>query len=164
MSTGTKSRIGLSVNLSYCPWTARLMSSADSSGMSVAMTAVGVFAGGARGPRTPRTSPQGVIAVALRSILPAVPIRATSSRWVREGSIPGEGTGYGPVKTGSRIGLISIGIVLAVVGAILRFAMSSVHSSELDIHKVGDPLLLVGVIVVIVVLAMNRRRRGATRR
>jgi hypothetical protein len=62
--------------------------------------------------------------------------------------------------------LISIGIVLAVVGAILRFA-TSVHSSELNIHKVGDPLLLVGVIVVIVVLAIEppqARRDQATAR
>jgi uncharacterized membrane protein len=67
------------------------------------------------------------------------------------------------VKTGSRIGLIAVGIVLAVVGVILRFA-TSVRSSGFNVHKVGDALLLVGGIVVIVVLAMTSRRRGATGR
>jgi uncharacterized membrane protein len=67
------------------------------------------------------------------------------------------------VETGSRIGLIAVGIVLAVVGVILRFA-TSVRSSGFNVHKVGDALLLVGGIVVIVVLAMTSRRRGATGR
>jgi uncharacterized membrane protein YidH (DUF202 family) len=65
--------------------------------------------------------------------------------------------------TRSRIGLIAVGIMLAVVGVILRFA-TSVHSSGFNVHKVGDALLLVGVVVVIVVLAMSSRKRGATRR
>jgi hypothetical protein len=47
------------------------------------------------------------------------------------------------VKTESWIGLVADGIVLAVVGAILRFATSA-HSSGFNIHKVGDALLLVG--------------------
>ena len=71
--------------------------------------------------------------------------------------------GCGSVKTRSGIWLIAIGIVLAVVGVILRFA-TSVHSSGFNLHKVGDALLLVGVIVVIVVVAMSSRRRAATRR
>lgn len=67
------------------------------------------------------------------------------------------------MKTESRVGLIAIGVVLAVVGAILRFA-TSVHSSGFNIHKVGDALLLIGVVVVVVVLAMAGLRRGAARR
>jgi uncharacterized membrane protein len=67
------------------------------------------------------------------------------------------------VKTRSGIGLLAIGIVLAVVGVILRFA-TSVQSSGFNIHKIGDALLLVGVVVVIVAVAMSSRRRGATRR
>lgn len=67
------------------------------------------------------------------------------------------------MKTESRIGLIAVGIVLAVVGAILRFA-TSVHSSGFNVHKVGDALLLIGVVVVIVVVAMYGWGRGATRR
>lgn len=77
--------------------------------------------------------------------------------------MPREALGYRSVKTESRIGLIAVGIVLAVVGAILRFA-TSVHSSGFNVHKVGDALLLIGVVVVIVVVAMYGWGRGATRR
>lgn len=67
------------------------------------------------------------------------------------------------MKTESRIGLIVSGIALVVAGAILRF-VTSVHSSGFNIHKVGDALVLIGVVVVVVVLAVSGRRRGATRR
>lgn len=52
------------------------------------------------------------------------------------------------------------GVVLLVIGLVLRLA-TSVHSSGFNIHKVGDALLLIGVIVVvwsIVVLARGRAR------
>jgi uncharacterized membrane protein YidH (DUF202 family) len=62
--------------------------------------------------------------------------------------------------TRSRIGLIAVGIMLPVVGVILRFA-TSVHSSGFNVHKVGDALLLVGVIVIVVVAMSSRRRDWA---
>jgi uncharacterized membrane protein YvlD (DUF360 family) len=58
---------------------------------------------------------------------------------------------------------MSFGIVLVVVGAILRLA-TSVHSSGFNIHKVGDVLLLVGVLLVLVslLIAAAARRRSST--
>jgi uncharacterized membrane protein YidH (DUF202 family) len=48
----------------------------------------------------------------------------------------------------SGIGLTAFGIVLVAIGAILKFAVS-VHTSGFNIHKVGDILLLVGILLVI---------------
>jgi uncharacterized membrane protein YidH (DUF202 family) len=65
----------------------------------------------------------------------------------------------------SGIGLTSFGIVMVVVGAILRFA-TSVHTSGFNIHKVGDILLLVGILLVILsvgIIAMGARSRSTTR-
>ena len=65
----------------------------------------------------------------------------------------------------SGIGLTSFGMVLVVVGAILRFA-TSVQTSGFNIHKVGDIFLLVGILMVIlslVIIAMGSRRRVVTR-
>jgi len=65
----------------------------------------------------------------------------------------------------SGIGLTSFGMVLVVVGAILRFA-TSVQTSGFNIHKVGDIFLLVGILMVIlslVIIAMSSRRRVVTR-
>ncbi len=65
----------------------------------------------------------------------------------------------------SGTGLMAFGIVLAVVGAVLRFA-TSVHSSGFNVHKVGDILLVVGVLVVIlslIIITMGARRRSTTR-
>lgn len=65
----------------------------------------------------------------------------------------------------SGIGLTTFGFVLVVIGAILRFAVT-VHTSGFNIHKVGDILLLVGVLLVIVslaVIAMGARSRSTTR-
>jgi uncharacterized membrane protein YidH (DUF202 family) len=65
----------------------------------------------------------------------------------------------------SGIGLTSFGVVMVVVGAILKFAVS-VHTSGFNIHKVGDILLLVGVLLVIlsiVIMAMGARSRTTTR-
>jgi uncharacterized membrane protein YidH (DUF202 family) len=65
----------------------------------------------------------------------------------------------------SGIGLTSLGIVLVVVGAILRLAIT-VHSSGFNVHKVGDVLLVVGILLVIASLlgmARGARSRSATR-
>jgi uncharacterized membrane protein YidH (DUF202 family) len=63
------------------------------------------------------------------------------------------------------MGLIGFGIVLVVVGAIMRFAVS-VHTSGFNIHKAGDILLLVGallVILAVVMLTLGARSRSTTR-
>jgi uncharacterized membrane protein YidH (DUF202 family) len=65
----------------------------------------------------------------------------------------------------SGVGLTAFGMVLVVVGAILRFA-TSVQTSGFNIHKVGDIFLLVGILMVIlsmVIIAMGSRRRVVTR-
>jgi len=62
-------------------------------------------------------------------------------------------------------GLIGLAVVLVVIGAIMRFAVS-VTTSGFNIHKVGDILLLVGIILAIVSIAlvvMSSRRRVTTR-
>jgi hypothetical protein len=64
----------------------------------------------------------------------------------------------------SGIGLLSLGIVLGIVGAILRFAVS-VHTSGFNIHKIGDILLLGGIVafvVGLVLLAMAARGGSAS--
>lgn len=65
----------------------------------------------------------------------------------------------------SGIGLTSFGIVLAIVGAILRLAVT-VHTSGFNIHKVGDILIFAGIALVILsvlVIAMGARSRSTTR-
>lgn len=65
----------------------------------------------------------------------------------------------------SGIGLTGFGVVLVVVGAILRFA-TTVTTSGFNIQKIGDILLLVGIILVIVslgIIAMGSRTRTTTR-
>lgn len=65
----------------------------------------------------------------------------------------------------SGIGLTAFGIVLLVIGAILKFAVT-VHTSGFNIHKVGDILLLVGVLLVILslaIIAMGAKSRSTTR-
>ena len=62
-------------------------------------------------------------------------------------------------------GLMGLSVVLIVVGAILRFAVS-VTTSGFNIHKVGDILLLVGIILAIlsiVLIVMGSRRRVISR-
>jgi uncharacterized membrane protein YidH (DUF202 family) len=62
-------------------------------------------------------------------------------------------------------GLIGFAVVLVVIGAIMRFAVT-VTTSGFNIHKVGDILLLVGIILAIVSIAlivMSSRRRVTTR-
>jgi Domain of unknown function (DUF6458) len=63
------------------------------------------------------------------------------------------------------IGLMALGIVLVVVGAIMRFAVSA-HTSGFDIHKAGVILLLVGIgvfVVSLLILALGGRSRSTTR-
>ncbi|MGH3405731.1 MAG: DUF6458 family protein [Streptosporangiaceae bacterium] len=65
----------------------------------------------------------------------------------------------------SGIGLTGFGVVLVVIGAILRFAVT-VNTSGFNIHKIGDILLLVGIVLVIVslaIIAMGSRTRTTTR-
>jgi uncharacterized membrane protein YidH (DUF202 family) len=65
----------------------------------------------------------------------------------------------------SGIGLTGFGVVLVVIGAILRFAVT-VHTSGFNVHKIGDILLLVGIVLVIVslaIIAMGSRTRTTTR-
>ena len=60
---------------------------------------------------------------------------------------------------------MGLAVVLVVVGAIMRFAVT-VTTSGFNIHKVGDILLVVGVllaIVSLVLLIMGSRRRVTTR-
>lgn len=62
-------------------------------------------------------------------------------------------------------GLLGLAVVLVVIGAILRFAVT-VTTSGFNIHKIGDILLLVGIILAIVsiaLVAMGSRRRITTR-
>jgi hypothetical protein len=62
-------------------------------------------------------------------------------------------------------GLIGLAVVLVVIGAILRFAVT-VTTSGFNIHKVGDILLVVGIILAVLsitLIAMSSRRRVTTR-
>jgi protein-S-isoprenylcysteine O-methyltransferase Ste14 len=62
-------------------------------------------------------------------------------------------------------GLMGLAVVLVVVGAIMRFAVS-VHTSGFNIHKIGDILLIVGIVLFllsILVLVLGSRRRTTTR-
>lgn len=62
-------------------------------------------------------------------------------------------------------GLLGLAVVLIVIGAILRFAVT-VTTSGFNIHKVGDILLVVGIILAvlcIVLLVMSSRRRTTSR-
>lgn len=62
-------------------------------------------------------------------------------------------------------GLMGLAVVLVVIGAIMRFAVT-VSTSGFNIHKIGDILLLVGIILAILsmlLLVMGSRRRVITR-
>jgi uncharacterized membrane protein YgdD (TMEM256/DUF423 family) len=63
------------------------------------------------------------------------------------------------------MGIMALGIVLVVVGAIMRYAVSA-KTSGFDIHQAGVILLLVGIAVFIVsllVLVLGGRSRSTTR-
>jgi uncharacterized membrane protein YidH (DUF202 family) len=69
------------------------------------------------------------------------------------------------VNRNSGIGLMVLGIVLVVIGAIMRYAVSA-KTSGFDIHKTGIILLLVGIgvfVVSLVILALGGRTRSTTR-
>jgi hypothetical protein len=61
---------------------------------------------------------------------------------------------------------IGTGIFLVAVGAILRYAVT-IHTTGVDLHTVGDILMIVGIIGVVASLffwsswgGFNARRRG----
>ena len=65
----------------------------------------------------------------------------------------------------SGMGLMALGIVLVVVGAIMRFAISA-KTSGFNIHTAGVILLLVGIgvfVISLIVLALGNRSRTTTR-
>jgi hypothetical protein len=65
----------------------------------------------------------------------------------------------------SGMGLMAFGIVLVVVGAIMRFAVS-VKTSGFNIHTAGVILLLVGIgvfVISVLVLVLGGRSRSTTR-
>jgi uncharacterized membrane protein YidH (DUF202 family) len=69
------------------------------------------------------------------------------------------------MNTTSGIGLMAFGIVMVVVGAIMRFAVSAT-TSGFDIRKTGVILLLVGIgvfVISLLVLALGGRSRSTTR-
>ena len=65
----------------------------------------------------------------------------------------------------SGIGLTTFGIVLVVVGAIMRFAISA-HAAGFNIHTAGVILLLVGiglVVLSLLILVLGGRSHSTTR-
>jgi hypothetical protein len=65
----------------------------------------------------------------------------------------------------SGIGLMAFGIVLVVVGAIMKFAVSA-KTSGFSINKAGLILLLVGIgvfVLSLVMLVLGGRSRSTTR-
>lgn len=69
--------------------------------------------------------------------------------------------------TTSGTGLMGFGGVLAVVGAILRFALFTTTTHGFDVQTVGVILLIAGIVIfvagLLVVAAGTRRRRTAIR-
>ncbi len=60
---------------------------------------------------------------------------------------------------------MGLAVVLVVIGAIMRFAVT-VTTSGFNVHKVGDILLLVGIVLAVLSVAlivMSSRRRVTTR-
>ena len=65
----------------------------------------------------------------------------------------------------SGIGLTTFGIVLVIVGAIMRFAISA-HAAGFNIHTAGVILLLVGigmVVLSLIILVLGGKSRSTTR-
>jgi Domain of unknown function (DUF6458) len=68
------------------------------------------------------------------------------------------------MNRGTGTGLLALGIVLVVVGAIMRYAVTAT-TSGFNIHQAGVILLLVGIGVVILsalALALGGRSRSTT--
>jgi uncharacterized membrane protein YeaQ/YmgE (transglycosylase-associated protein family) len=64
----------------------------------------------------------------------------------------------------SGMGLLVLGIVLGIVGAIMRYAVS-VHTTGFNIHMAGVILLVVGIgaaVVGLVLLTLGGRSRSVT--
>ena len=62
------------------------------------------------------------------------------------------------------MGLLVFGIVLGIVGAIMRFAVT-VHTSGFNIHEAGVILLVVGIVAAVVglvLLTLGGRSRSIT--
>lgn len=63
------------------------------------------------------------------------------------------------------MGIMAFGIVLVVVGAIMRFAVSA-KTSGFDIHQAGVILLLVGIgvfVISLLILTLGGRSRSTMR-
>jgi len=69
------------------------------------------------------------------------------------------------MNRGTGSGLIGLGVVLSVVGAIMRYAVTA-DTSGFDLFTAGGILLLVGILAVIVgiTLVVMGGRRSATER
>ena len=68
------------------------------------------------------------------------------------------------MNKGTGMGLLVFGIVIGVVGAIMRFAVK-VHTTGFNIHTAGVILLVVGIgcaVVGLVLLLMSGRSRSVT--
>jgi uncharacterized membrane protein len=69
------------------------------------------------------------------------------------------------MNTSSGIGLMVLGVVLVVVGAVMKFAVSA-KTSGFNINKAGLILLFVGIgvfVVSVLILAVGNRSRSTTR-
>jgi uncharacterized membrane protein YidH (DUF202 family) len=69
------------------------------------------------------------------------------------------------MSRGAGTGLIGLGIVLAAIGAVLKYAVT-VTTSGFNVHAVGVILLVVGICAVIIggaIFAMGTNRRTSTR-
>jgi hypothetical protein len=69
------------------------------------------------------------------------------------------------MNRGTGSGLIGLGVVMAVVGAIMRYAVTA-DTSGFDLFTAGGILLLVGILAVIVgiILVVMGGRRSTTER
>ena len=69
------------------------------------------------------------------------------------------------MNRGAGGGLMALGIVLVVVGAIMRYAVTAT-TKGFNIHQAGVILLLVGIgvfVVSVLILALGGRSRSTTR-
>ena len=69
------------------------------------------------------------------------------------------------MNRGAGGGLMALGIVLVVVGAIMRYAVTAT-TSGFNVHQAGVILLLVGIGVVVLsvlIIALGGRSRSTTR-
>jgi hypothetical protein len=73
--------------------------------------------------------------------------------------------GGNDMNRGTGSGLIGLGVVLAVAGAIMRYAID-VNSTSFDVFAAGGIVLLVGVVAVVIglLLVVMSGRRSTTQR